>query len=107
MDRNPILTERLTDIYEALCFWRASAPSFRLVDLLKGRKMGVRTVGLHTAGYRFFFAELLPLVPYAKQEYERGGILKTDYDFRVHESGSRGSVVSTERNQGRDVDAAE
>ena len=33
--------------------------------------------------YRFFFAELLPLVPAAHQEYDRGGILKTGYDFGV------------------------
>jgi hypothetical protein len=33
--------------------------------------------------YRFFFAELLPLVPEAHREYNRRGILKTDYDFQV------------------------
>ncbi len=31
----------------------------------------------------FFFAELLPLAPFASREYQRGGILKSDYDFRV------------------------
>ena len=33
--------------------------------------------------YRFFFAELIPLIPSALGEYDRAGILKTDYDFRV------------------------
>ena len=35
---------------------------------------------------RFYFAELLPLVPEALRVYEKnigGGIIKTDYDFRV------------------------
>jgi hypothetical protein len=33
--------------------------------------------------YRFFFHELLPLVPLALREYEEGRILTTDFDFRV------------------------
>ena len=33
--------------------------------------------------YRFFFAELLPLVPAARLKYRQGGILTTNYDFRV------------------------
>ncbi len=36
---------------------------------------------------RFFCAEMLPLVPFAKREYEQGGILKTNYDFRVVKKG--------------------
>ncbi|MBI4444903.1 MAG: hypothetical protein HY645_03245 [Acidobacteria bacterium] len=36
------------------------------------------------AGYPgFFLRELLPRVPAAVRECEVGGILKTDYDFRV------------------------
>jgi hypothetical protein len=31
--------------------------------------------------YRFFFAELLPLVPAARLKYRQGGILTTNYDF--------------------------
>ncbi|MBI4446880.1 MAG: hypothetical protein HY645_13365 [Acidobacteria bacterium] len=31
----------------------------------------------------FFLHELLPLAPAAVREYQAGGILKTDYDFRV------------------------
>lgn len=34
---------------------------------------------------RFFFAELLPLIPTARTVYGRRGILKTTYDFRVVE----------------------
>ncbi len=34
----------------------------------------------------FFFNELLPLVPYAVREWEKKGILKSDYDFRVGET---------------------
>jgi hypothetical protein len=32
---------------------------------------------------QFFFCELLPLVKEAVKEYEKGGILKTNYDFKV------------------------
>jgi hypothetical protein len=39
--------------------------------------------------YRFFFAEMLPLAPFAKREYEKGGILKTDYDFHVVKKGDK------------------
>ena len=34
---------------------------------------------------QFFFCELLPLVKEAVKEYEKGGILKTNYDFKVKE----------------------
>ena len=37
--------------------------------------------------YRFFFAELLPLVTAARSEYRRGGILMTNYDFKVIRQG--------------------
>ena len=33
--------------------------------------------------YRFFFNELLPLVPEALRVYERGDILTTDFNYRV------------------------
>ena len=33
--------------------------------------------------YRFFFAELLPLVPAAREGWDHGGILKTDYTFNT------------------------
>ena len=38
--------------------------------------------------YRFFFAELLPMVPEAYRVYDRGSILKTTYEFRVTEKDS-------------------
>ena len=33
--------------------------------------------------YNFFLAEMLPLVPFAIREYNRGGILMSDYNFKV------------------------
>lgn len=38
--------------------------------------------------YDFFFAELLPLVPEAYRQWERQGILTTNYDFRVEKYNS-------------------
>lgn len=35
--------------------------------------------------YNFFLAELLPLVSFAVREYEKSGILTTDYDFQVRQ----------------------
>ena len=34
---------------------------------------------------RFFVAEILPLAPFAKKTYERGGIMKLSYKFEVIE----------------------
>ena len=33
--------------------------------------------------YKFFFAEMLPLIPFAIKRWDEGEILTTDYDFRV------------------------
>lgn len=43
--------------------------------------------------YRFFFNEFIVLVPYAVREYQRGGILETDFDFKV----GRFSVTKSDR----------
>ena len=32
--------------------------------------------------YNFVLAEILPLVPYAVKEYDKGGILKSDFNFK-------------------------
>lgn len=37
----------------------------------------------------FILCELLPLVPFAVRKWESGGILETDFDFRVGKSGGR------------------
>ena len=42
--------------------------------------------------YRFFFNELLPLIPEAVRRYERGSILQTTYEFAVVEK-RKGDVV--------------
>lgn len=33
--------------------------------------------------YKFFYAELLPLAPYALKTWNESGILMTDFDFKV------------------------
>ena len=38
--------------------------------------------------YRFFFSELLPLIPEAHRVYDQGSSLKTTYDFEVTEKDS-------------------
>jgi hypothetical protein len=51
---------------------------------LKGYYLGHGYEGYGEAEfYRFFFAELLPLVPAARLKYRQGEILTTNYDFRV------------------------
>lgn len=50
---------------------------------------------------QFFFCELLPLVKETVKEYEKGGILKTNYDFKVKKDPPRGKTlwyVPNERN---------
>ncbi len=65
------------------------------VYLLKERKMGVRTVGLHTAGLRFFFCKTLrrnyPVeeFPYPKKPRELPIILTQQEAVRLIESASR------------------
>ena len=62
--------------------------------LLKERKMGVRTVGLHTAGLRFFFCKTLrrnyPVeeFPYPKKPRELPIILTQEEAVRLIESAS-------------------
>ena len=64
------------------------------VYLLKERKMGVRTVGLHTAGLRFFFCKTLrrnyPVeeFPYPKKPRELPIILTQEEAVRLIESAS-------------------
>ena len=43
--------------------------------------------------YRFYFNELLPLIPYAFREWNRSEILKTDYEFKVGKYDSSGQEV--------------
>ena len=42
---------------------------------------------------RFFLAEILPLEPFAKKTYERGGIMKLSYKFEVIERETSGPVL--------------
>jgi hypothetical protein len=41
---------------------------------------------------QFFLNELLPLVPYALRQWHEGGILQTDYDFRVRAGEDEGRI---------------